>query len=299
MEPSTKTPLTWFITGTGRGLGRALAVAALRTGHRVVATVRHDPDGSREALLLEAGAAPAAPESAGRLLVHRLDVRGREDCRAAVGAAVERFGGVDVLVNNAGYGLVGAIEEVSEEEAREMVDTGLLGALWLTQAVLPGMRARGSGRIVQISSTGGVGTMPTMGLYGVAKWGLEAFSEALSAEVEGLGIRVTIVEPGSLDTEWATGSMRFSTPDAAYDGLRHNLFGMAEVPWPVERGATGGGTSAAEAAEAILGHVIAPADDRLRLLVGDDAPGQVAAVLAGRRRDYARDARFRQAPDAG
>lgn len=292
MEQSTETPLTWFITGAGRGLGRALARAALRSGHRVFATVRQDPDGARETLLRETDAdlASTAPQ---RLLVHRLDVRDREDCRAAVGACLDGFGGVDVLVNNAGYGHVGTIEEVTEAEARDMLDIGLLGALWLTQAALPGMRARGTGTIVQISSTGGVGTMPTMGLYGMAKWGLEAFSETLAAEVEGLGIRVVIVEPGSLDTEWATSSMRFSVPDPAYDGLRTGLFGTAEVPWPVERGSTGGGTAPDEAAAAILHHVVDPADERLRLLVGDDAPDQVAAVLAGRRRDYGRDPRFR------
>lgn len=299
MEPD-ETFLTCFITGTGQGLGRALAVAALKAGHRVVATTRRDPERLRDELLAELGegtpglgedGAPAG-DPAGRLLVRVLDVTDRDDCRGAVHAAVEHFGGVDVLVNNAGYGLVGAIEEVSEQEARQMVDTGVFGALWLTQAVLPGMRAKGAGRIVQVSSTGGVGTMPTMGLYGVAKWGLEAFSEALAAEVAALGIRVSIVEPGALDTAWATGSMRFSAPDPTYDGLRADLFGTAEVPWPVAPGSTGGGTPPAEAARTILEHVAAPDDERLRVLVGDDAPGQVAAVLAARRRDYARDPRF-------
>ena len=272
---------TWFITGASRGLGLALTKAALAAGHSVFATVRGEH---------------SLPEHE-RLRVHRLDVRDRGAARQAVARAVEAFGRLDVLVNNAGYGLIGALEEVTEAEARAIVDTDLFGPMWLSQAAVPVMREQGAGQIVQISTVGAVGTMPTLGLYNAAKWGLEGFSEALAAEVAGFGIRVTIVEPGEINTDWATASMRFSTPHPAYDPLRTGLFGTAEVPWPVSD-EPGSGTPARDAAAAILRHVADPADARLRLLVGDDAPGQVAAALAARRLDYRRDARFEAAEGA-
>jgi len=271
-------PQTFLITGAGRGLGRAIAIAALDAGHNVVAGVR---------------AAHTLPEHE-RLLVHRFDVRDRASGRRAVDIAVRQFGRLDVLVNNAGYGLVGAVEEVSEAEAREIIDTDLLGAIWLTQAATTVMRTQQRGHIVQISTVGAVGTVPTLGLYNAAKWGLEGFSEALAAEVAGFGIGVTIVEPGEVDTQWGTSSMRFASPNPAYDTLRTQLFGSSEIPWP-DDGGTGGGTSTQDAAAAILAHVSDPADDRLRLLVGDDAPGQVAEALARRRADYEKDPRFKRA----
>jgi len=269
------TTSTFLITGAARGLGNALTLAALDAGHNVVATVRGDHE----------------LPSHERLVVQHLDVRDRAQAFEAVDVAVARFGRLDVLVNNAGYGLVGAIEEVSEAEAREIVDTDLLGALWLSQAAVAVMRGQGSGHVVQISTVGGVGTVPTLGLYNAAKWGLEGFSEALAAEVAGFGIRVSIVEPGEVDTEWGTTSMRFAAPNPAYDDLRTQLFGSPEVPWP-STGEAGGGTSAADAAAAILAHIADPTDERLRLLVGDDAPDQVAEALARRHADYARDSRF-------
>lgn len=267
---------TWLITGAGRGLGRALVIAALETGHRVVATVRggHDlPDHEQ-------------------LLVHQHDVRDRPGAFDAVARATGRFGRLDVLVNNAGYGLIGTVEEASEPEVRAILDTDLLGPLWLCQAALPVMRSQGSGHIVQISTVGAVGTMPTLGLYNAAKWGLEGFSEALAAEVRGFGIRMTIVEPGEIATDWAGGSMQFSSPNPAYDQLRTEVFGSPVVPWPA--GEPSGGTSARAVAAAILAHVADPDDSRLRLLVGDDAPGQVQAALQLRRQDYDRDPRFGQ-----
>lgn len=147
---------TWLITGAGRGLGRTLTLAALDAGHRVVATVRgaHDLPGSN------------------RLLVRELDVRDRAAAFDAAADAVATFGSLDVDVNNAGYGLIGAAEEVSEHEARGILETDLLGPLWVCQAAIPVMRDQGRGHIVQISSVGAVGTMPTLGLYNAAKWGL-------------------------------------------------------------------------------------------------------------------------------
>lgn len=265
---------TWMITGGNRGLGRALTLAALDAGHTVVATVRGEH---------------TLPEHE-RLTVRTLDVRDRQAARETVAAVTERFGRLDVLVNNVGYGLIGAIEEVSEEEAHSIIDTNLLGPLWLSQSAVPIMRRQGAGHIVQISTVGAVGTMPMLGLYNATKWGLEAFSEAMAAEVHRFGIRVSLIEPGSLDTDWAGGSMRFSSPESAYDELRTELFGTAEVPWPHSEPM--GGTAPADAATTILAHVASQGDHRLRVLVGDDAPEQVHAALDLRHQDYARDPRF-------
>lgn len=268
------TSQTWMITGAGRGLGRALTLAALDEGHTVVATVRGEH----------------SLPSHDRLRVHRLDVSDRSAAAEAVDVAVTEFGRLDVLVNNAGYGLIGATEEASEEEVRELLDTDLLGPLWLSQAALPIMRNQGEGHIVQISTVGAVGTMPTLGLYNAAKWGLEGWTEAMAAEVASFGIRVTIAQPGSIDTDWAGGSMRFAQPTQPYDDLRTTLFGTSEVPWPVD--GTAGGTAPADIAAAILTHVADHDDGRLRLLVGDDAPAQVRAALEKRHQDYALDPRW-------
>lgn len=153
------------------------------------------------------------------------------------------------------------------------------------------MRAQGTGHIVQISTVGAVGTMPLLGLYNASKWALEGFSEALAAEVRSFGIRVSLIEPGALDTDWAGGSMRFGHPLPEYDTLRAQLFGTTEVPWP-PTGESAGGTHPDDAADAIFRRVCDGDDDRLRVLVGEDAPAQVSAALSERRRDYARDTRF-------
>lgn len=263
-----------MITGASRGLGRALTLAALAEGHAVVATVRGDHT------------LPTHEQ----LHVKRLDVRDRATAMAVVEATVSEFGRLDVLVNNAGYGLIGTIEEVAEDEARELLDTDLLGPLWLSQAALPVMRHQGEGHIVQIATVGAVGTMPTLGLYNAAKWGLEGWSEAMAAEVAEFGVRTTIVEPGAIDTEWGAGSMRFATPARAYDDLRIRLFGTADVPWPPS--GTSGGTSSTAIAAAVLSHVADHGDRRLRLLVGEDAPGQVRAALEKRIEDYGLDPRW-------
>ena len=265
---------TWMITGANRGVGRALVEAALAAGHDVVATVRGDHS------------LPSHP----RMAVHHLDVRDRSAAAGAVQAAVKTFGRLDVLVNSAGFGLIGAVEEVSEDEARAVIDTDLLGPLWLSQAAIPVMRDQGTGHIVQVSTVGAVGTMPTLGLYNAAKWGLEGFTEAMAAEVRPFGIRLTLAQPGAIDTDWAGSSMQFSAPHVAYDGLRTELFGSPTVPWPT--GDSAGGTEPSAVAAAILAHVERPDDPRLRLLIGDDAPGQVSAALRQRREDYAHDDRY-------
>lgn len=275
----------WFITGAGRGLGRAFVERALAEGDLVIGTVR-DPDAL-------ADLATAHPQA---LSVLPLDVTDRARAIATVDAAQAIHGRLDVVVNNAGYGIVGAAEELSEAEVRTHLDTNLLGALWVTQGALPHLRTQGSGHLVQISTVGGVGSMPTLGLYNAGKWALEGFSEALAAEVTPLGIRVTIAELGGFDTDWGGASMRFATPLPAYDDLRTSLFGTPTVPWELPEQIPAGNeptpeTDPSVAAEALMAHVRAE-DGPLRLLIGDDAPVQVAAALEQRRVDYAHDPRF-------
>src|ERR1700680_2643883 len=147
-----------------------------------------------------------------------LDVTDKAAVAAAIGEAKTRFGRLDVVINNAGYGLFGAIEEVNEAQAREQIETNLFGALWVTQAALPILRAQRSGHIIQVSSIGGVNAFPTVGLYHASKWGLEGFSQALAAEVVGFGIKVTLVEPGGFATDWGGPSAKRATQMPAYAG---------------------------------------------------------------------------------
>ena len=165
----------WFITGTSRGFGREFALAALRRGDRVAATARSLA--ALDDLVAEYG---------DRLLPLQLDVTDRAADEAAVRQAFEWFGRIDVVVNNAGYGHFGAVEEVTEAELRAQLETNLFGALWVTQAALPILREQGSGHVVQMSSIGGVGAFANLGAYHASKWALEAISESLAIEVDRL-----------------------------------------------------------------------------------------------------------------
>jgi NAD(P)-dependent dehydrogenase (short-subunit alcohol dehydrogenase family) len=182
---------TWFITGAGRGLGRAIACAALDRGDRVTATSRRLAD-----------VADLAESYGDSVLPLGLDIRDRAAAAPVLGAALERFGRLDVVVNNAARSLVGAVEEVTEAEARDLIDTNLLGTLWVTQAVLPILRGQGGGRIVQISSGGGVISWPMNGIYQSSKWGVEGMSEALAQESGHLGIKVTIAQVGHMESDF-------------------------------------------------------------------------------------------------
>lgn len=199
----------WFITGTSKGFGRVWAEAALARGDQVVAT-------ARDVKTL----APLVERYKDRVAALPLDVTDRPAVFKTVAQAKDRFGRIDVAVNNAGFGLFGAIEEISEGEARDQIETNLFGALWVTQAVLPIMRAQGSGHILQVSSIGGVNAFPTVGLYHASKWGLEGFSTSLAAEVAPLGIKVTLIEPAGYATDWGGASSKHATPLPAYDGAR-------------------------------------------------------------------------------
>lgn len=201
--------MIWFITGASRGFGREFAVAALERGDQVAATARH-PQALTE----------LSARFGDRLLPLRLDVTDRAADFDAVGRAFDHFGGLDVVVNNAGYGHFGAFEELSEADLRDQLETNLFGAVWVTQAALPFLRAQGSGHIVQVSSIAGLGAFANMSAYHASKWALEAISESLHTEVAPLGIRVTLVEPGLYGTDWPGQSARRSEQMSEYDFVR-------------------------------------------------------------------------------
>ncbi|GAA4607820.1 NAD(P)-dependent dehydrogenase (short-subunit alcohol dehydrogenase family) [Actinoplanes octamycinicus] len=200
---------TWFITGTSRGFGREWAEAALDRGDRVAATARNVS--SLDDLAAKYG---------DRLLPLALDVTDREAALAALERAYQHFGRLDVVVNNAGYGQFGMIEEISEREARDQFETNVFGALWVTQGALPYLRESGGGNIIQVSSIGGVSAFPNIGIYNASKWALEGFSQALAQEVAAFGIKVTLVEPGAFGTDWGGSSARHATAKPVYDAVR-------------------------------------------------------------------------------
>jgi NAD(P)-dependent dehydrogenase (short-subunit alcohol dehydrogenase family) len=196
----------WLITGCSTGFGREIARAALEAGHSVVVTAR------------KAGAVREfADEFGDRAVAVALDVTDAGQIDAAVSAADDAFGGIDVLVNNAGHGYLSAVEEGEDAEVRKLFDVNYFGAVNMIKAVLPAMRARGSGHIVNISSMTGLVANPPNAYYSSTKFALEAVTEALATEVRPLGIKVTAIEPGAFRTDWATRSMKESgTPIADY-----------------------------------------------------------------------------------
>ena len=191
------TEKVWFITGTSRGFGREWAIAALERGDKVAATARNTS--TLDDLVDKFGDA---------ILPLQLDVTDRAADFAAVEAAHKHFGRLDVVVNNAGYGQFGFVEEVSEQDARDQFDTNVFGALWVTQAALPFLRAQRSGHIIQVSSIGGITAFPNVGIYHASKWALEGFSQSLAQEVESFGVHVTLIEPAGYDTDWSGPSSR-------------------------------------------------------------------------------------------
>ena len=202
---------TWFITGTSRGFGREWTIAALDRGDTVAATARDVT--SLDDLVAKYGAA---------ILPIPLDVTDRDADFAAVAQAHELFGQLDVIVNNAGYCQFGMVEEISEPEIRAQFETNLLGALWVTQAALPYLRAQGGGHILQVSSIGGISAFPNTGAYHASKWALEGLSQSLAQEVAGFGIKVTLIEPSGYSTDWAGLSARHATVLPAYEPV-HQL----------------------------------------------------------------------------
>ncbi|MFJ4253878.1 SDR family oxidoreductase [Microbacterium sp. NPDC090003] len=202
----------WFITGASKGFGREFAIAALDRGDRVAATARDT--GTLSDLVEKYGDA---------VLPLQLDVTDRDRVFAVVEQAHEAFGAIDVVINNAGYGLFGTVEEITEQQLRDQLETNLFGVFHVTQAVLPILRAQGSGHIIQISTIGGVAAFPSLGGYHASKWALEGLTESLAQEVAGFGIKVTLVEPGGFATDWSGASATFAESQPQYAPLHEAM----------------------------------------------------------------------------
>jgi NAD(P)-dependent dehydrogenase (short-subunit alcohol dehydrogenase family) len=211
----------WFITGSSRGFGRRFAEAALSRGDKVAATARNTD--SLDDLVAAHG---------DQILLLPLDVTDKTAATAAVKQAHERLGRLDVIVNNAGFGLYGMVEELSEENVRAQFDTNVFGTLWVTQAALPYLRDQGSGHIIMLSSLLGLAAFPTTGGYTASKAAIEGLSDSLAQEVAAFGIKVTVIEHGPFDTGFATSST-WSEPLPAYDGVRDAVnASLATIPTP-------------------------------------------------------------------
>ncbi|HEY6762974.1 MAG TPA: SDR family NAD(P)-dependent oxidoreductase [Baekduia sp.] len=268
MAPSA--PKVFLVTGSSRGLGRAIADAVLDAGHRLVATAR------------DAGALDDLVAAGGdRVRAVALDVVDPDAARAAVQTAVDAFGRLDVLVNNAGYADLAAIEDVTLDAFRAQIDTNLLGVVNVTKAALPVMREQGAGHVIQVSSVGGRMATPGLGAYQAAKWAVGGLSEVLAAEVAPLGIKVTVLEPGGMRTDWAGSSMAIPpisepyAPTVGASAERMTGFATAAVGDP------------AKVAQLVLR--VADLDEPpLRLLVGSDAYNYGRAAWQARIEDDAR-----------
>ncbi|AYG61033.1 oxidoreductase [Rhizobium jaguaris] len=249
---STSTP-TWFITGASSGFGLAFARYALSKGYNVVATARTTE--KLQSLQAEGG---------DRLLTVELDVNRAGAADEAIATAIATFGGIDVLINNAGYAIVGALEETPEAEIRALMDTNFFGAMAVTRAALPHMRKRGKGAIVNISSMGGQMSFAGVGAYSATKFALEGFSEALAQEVAPFGIKVLVVEPGAFRTSLVSNAERFMP---SHDAYRETLAGVRKAMLDMDGTQAGDPLKAAAAIDLALASENTP----LRLQLGDDA----------------------------
>lgn len=260
----------WFVTGAGRGFGAEIVRAALAAGHQVVGAARR-PEAVREAV-----------SSAGDdLLTVALDVTDERQAKAAVEAAIARFGRIDVLVNNAGRGLLGAVEEASDAEARALYDTNVFGALTVIRAVTPVMRGQRAGHIVNLSSVGGFVGSPGWGVYASTKFAVEGFSEALSAELAPLGVRVTIVEPGYFRTDFLDSSSLHATGNRIDDYADGPAGTTRQRAANVNHGQPGDPAKGARAIVDVIDSGRAP----LRLQLGADCVAIVEAKLASVREE--------------
>ncbi|MEE2951888.1 MAG: SDR family oxidoreductase [Pseudomonadota bacterium] len=256
---------TWFITGTSSGFGRALTEALLDRSDRVAATVR-DP-ASMDALKKRYGH---------RLWVATLDVTNADAIRQVVGAAFAALGQIDVVVNNAGYGLAGAAEELTDAQIRHQLDTNLLGSIQVVRAALPFLRNQGGGRIIQLASMGGQVTFPGLSLYHATKWGIEGFIESTAQDVAPFGIDFTIVEPGSARTNFGGSNMAVGTPMPVYEetpvGDLRRAAAAGAFPTPGDP---------RKMAQAIIDSSYCNPAPR-RLALGSDAYSMIRATLSGR-----------------
>lgn len=243
----------WLITGASRGLGRAFTEEILKAGHRVLATARNS-----EQLL------DVASKFGKNVRIVSLDVTNEAQAKYAVDAAIETFGGLDVLINNAGYGNVSPVEDTPIADFRAQIETNLFGVIIMTKAVLPYFRERASGHIIQISSIGGRVGPPGRAAYAAAKFGVEGFSEALSKEVGPLGIKVTVVEPGGFRTDFAGSSTKLREGRPEYDAT-------VGATVRFQRNYDGKQPGDPAKAAAALLNIASLSDPPLRLLLGSDA----------------------------
>ncbi|MCW2524316.1 MAG: NADP-dependent 3-hydroxy acid dehydrogenase YdfG [Frankiales bacterium] len=261
----------FLITGSARGLGRDITTAALNAGHQVLATARQ-PEQLAE--LVERYGEQIRPFA--------LDVTDYPAAQAAVAAAVQAFGRLDVVVNNAGYANLVSVEDISITDFREQIETNLLGVVNVSKAAVPVLRQQGSGHIIQVSSVGGRLASPGLGAYQAAKWAVGGFSEVLAAEVGPLGVKVTVLEPGGMRTDWAGSSMQIPEISAPY---------QPTVGFRASRMSAGSEAGdPAKVAQVIL-RLIDLDEPPLRLLLGSDAYNY--ATAAGRARAAA-DATWRE-----
>jgi NAD(P)-dependent dehydrogenase (short-subunit alcohol dehydrogenase family) len=257
----------WFITGSSRGLGLAIAEAALKTGASVIATARKPEQLNH--LVEKYGSDKVLPVA--------LDVNNNEDALKAAKAGHEKFGRIDVVVNNAGYADVAAIEDISIESFRAQIETNYLGVVYVTKAVLPILRKQGSGHIFQVSSIGGRMGSPGLSAYQSAKWAVGGFSGVLTLEVAPLGIKVTVLEPGGMSTGWAGSSMKIPPISEPYQQIIGPFVELRKAK-------ISEGWSPAEKVADVVLKLSEAKDPPVRILVGEDAVmygGMMAESLAG------------------
>jgi len=256
---SADSPTVFFLTGSSRGLGRAIAEAVLDAGHQLVATARN-PESLDD---LRA----AHPDD---VLPLALDVTDSAAAEAAIAAGRERFGRIDVVVNNAGYADLAAVEDVDPDAFRAQIDTNLFGVVNVTKAALPVLREQGGGHIVQVSSIGGRLATPGLAAYQSAKWAVGGFSSVLAAEVAPLGIKVTVLEPGGMQTDWAGSSMSVPPISEPYQPTVGVMAGMHNA----ETLALG---DPAKVARVVL-EIAAMDEPPLRLILGSEAYAYATAA---------------------
>lgn len=264
---STQKSRVWFITGASTGFGRKLAEAVLAKGDRVVVTARK-----------EATVSDLEQKYPNHARAVRLDVTDLGQVKASVQAAFDAFGRIDVLVNNAGYGLLGTVEEVSDTQIRQQFETNLFGLLNVTRAVLPLLRQQKSGHILNVTSVGGQVSFPTFGMYHGTKYAIEGISESLAKEVAAFGIKVTIIEPGAFKTDFASRGLvraeRIEAYQPAYEAIL-NAFDGVVLGDP------------ARAAQAMI-HAVEADEPPLRLALGADALYTIREKLNSELEEYKR-----------
>jgi NAD(P)-dependent dehydrogenase (short-subunit alcohol dehydrogenase family) len=261
------TEKVWFITGTSRGFGREWAIAALDRGDKVAATARDT-----------ATLADLVDKFGEAILPIQLDVTDRAADFAAVKQAHDHFGRLDVVVNNAGYGQFGFVEELSEQDARDQIETNVFGALWVTQAALPYLREQRSGHIIQVSSIGGIVAFPNVGIYHASKWALEGFSQALAQEIAPFGVHLTLIEPAGFSTDWSGSSSRTAEPLPAYADLHAENESVRKTRWAAP------GDPTASAAAVLK--VVDADEPPLRVFFGDAPLGLAKADYEQRLRTW-------------